>query len=264
MVTLDNDPGGCGIGGIDQVNQNPRSLDVTEKAQPESESLVGALDEPRYIGHHKRPSLRETYHTQVRDEGGKWVVSDLGAGGGDLRYKGGFAGVGEADEADLGEKLQLEADIPLLSGSSLLGKTRSLATRSGEVHVPLPAVSTTGHHIAVPVARKIMEDLATIPVSHLGPYRDEQSQVRTAFSRLLLAAAMGASGRSEVSLEVKIEEGLLGIRGLEDHITALAAVTAVRTAPRHELFTSETYTPITTVAAPNVNIDLVDKAHTKR
>ena len=75
---------------------------------------------------------------------------------------------------------------------------------------------------------------------------------------------MGASGRSEVSLEVKIEEGLLGIRGLEDHITALAAVTAVRTAPRHELFTSETHTPITTVAAPNVNIDLVDKAHTKR
>jgi len=211
-----------------------------------------------------RPSLRETYHTQVRDEGGKWVVSDLGAGGGDLRYKGGFAGVGEADEADLGEKLQLEADIPLLSGSSLLGKTRSLATRSGEVHVPLPAVSTTGHHIAVPVARKIMEDLATIPVSHLSPYRDEQGQVGTAFSRLLLAAAVGASGRSEVSLEVKIEEGLLGVRGLEDHITALAAVTAVGTAPRHELFTPETHAPITTVAAPDVNIDLVDKAHTKR
>ena len=75
---------------------------------------------------------------------------------------------------------------------------------------------------------------------------------------------MSTSGRSEVSLEVKIEEGLLGICGLEDHITAFAAVTAVGTAPRHELFTSETHTPITTVAAPNVNIDLVDKAHTKR
>jgi len=75
---------------------------------------------------------------------------------------------------------------------------------------------------------------------------------------------MSTSRRSEVSLEMKIKEGLLGICGLEDHITTFAAVTAVGTAPRHELFTSETHTPITTVAAPNVNIDLVDKAHTKR
>jgi hypothetical protein len=67
-----------------------------------------------------------------------------------------------------------------------------------------------------------------------------------------------------MSLEVKIEEGLLRIRSLEDHITALAAVTAVGTAPRHELFTSEAQAPITTIAASNVNIDLVDKAHTKR
>jgi hypothetical protein len=63
---------------------------------------------------------------------------------------------------------------------------------------------------------------------------------------------------------VKIEEGLFGICGLEDQVTALAAVTAVGTASRHELFTSEAHAPITTVAAPNVNIDLVDKAHTKR
>jgi hypothetical protein len=131
------------------------------------------------------------------------------------------------------------------------------------VHVPLPAVSTTGKDIAVPVAGEIMEDLSGIPVSHFGPHRDEKDQVRTAFSCLLLTAAMGTPGRSEVSLEVKIEEGLLGMRGLEDHITALAAVTAVGTAPRHELFTSEAHAPITTIAAPNVNIDLVDKAHTK-
>jgi len=264
MVTLDNHRRGGGIGGIDQVNQNPRSLDVTEKTQPEPGSPVGALDEPRYIGNYERPSLRETYHTQVRDEGGKWVVSDFGAGCGDLRYKRGFAGIGEADEADLGEKLQLEADVPLLSCSPLLGKTRSLAARGGEVHVPLPAVSTTGHRKAVPVAGKIMENLAAIRVSHLGPHRNEQGQVRAAFSCLLLTAPVGASGRSEVSLEVKIKEGLLGMCGLEDHVTALAAVTAVGTAPRHELLTSETHAPITTVAAPNVNIDLVDKAHTKR
>lgn len=264
MVTVEHRPGVSGIGGIDEVDQNPRSLHVTEKAQAESRPLMGALDEPRYIGDHKRPSLRQTHHTQVRDKGGEWVVGDFGAGGGDLRYEGGFAGVGEADEAHLGEELQLEPDMPLFSCSSFLGKARSLATRGGEVHVSLPAVSTPGHHIAVPVAGEVMEDLATSRVSHLGPYREEQRQVRTTFSCLLLTATMSTSGRSEVSLEVKIEEGLLGIRGLEDHITASAAVTAVGTAPRHELFTSETHAPITTVAAPNVNIDLVDKAHTKR
>lgn len=154
--------------------------------------------------------------------------------------------------------------MPLFCCSSFLGKAWSLSTRGGEVHIPLPAVSTTAHHIVIPVAREIAEDLAAIPVSHLGPDRDEQGQVRTAFSCLLLTAAMGTSGRPEMSLEVKIEEGLLGIRSLEDDITALAAVTAVGTAPRHELFTSEAHAPITTIAAPNVNIDLVDKAHTKR
>jgi len=120
------------------VDQNPRSLDVTEKAQAESGSLMGALDEPRYIGNHKRPSLREAHHTQVRDEGGEWVVGDLGAGRGDLGYEGGFAGVGEADEAHLGEELQLEPDMPLFSCSSLLGKARRLATRVAKCMFPFP------------------------------------------------------------------------------------------------------------------------------
>ena len=264
MVTRDSRPRVCGIGGIDEVDQDPGSLHVTEKVQAQSGSLMGALDEPRYIGNDKRPSLREAHCTQVRNEGSEWVVGDLGAGRGNLGYEGGFTGVGEADEAHLGEELQFEPDMPLFSCPSLLGKARRLATRGGEVHVPLPAVSTPGHHAAIPVAREIVEDLAAIPVSHLSPDRDQEGQVRTAFSRLLLTPAMGTSGRPEMSLEVKIEEGLLGIRSLEDHITALAAVTAVGTAPRHELFTSEAQAPITTIAAPNVNIDLVDKAHTKR
>jgi hypothetical protein len=264
MVTLENRPGVCDIGRIDEVDQDPRSFHVPEKAQTESGSLMGALDETRYVGNHKRPSLREAHRAQVRDKGGEWVVGDLGAGGRDSGNEGGLAGVGEADEARLGEEFQLESDMPFLSWSSFLGKARSLSTRSGEVHVPLPAVSTTSQHIAIPVVGEITEDLAAIPVSHLGPYRDEEGQIRAAFSCLLLTAAMGTSGRSEVSLEVKIEEGLLGMCGLEDHITALAAVTAVGTAARHESFTSEAHAPITTISAPNVNIDLVDEAHTKR
>jgi len=151
--------------------------------------------------------------------------------------------------------------MPLFSCAPLLGKTGSLSTRGGEVHIPLAARTSASHHIAVSGVREICKNPAAGGVSHLSPYRDEENQVFAVLSRLLLTAAVGTSGRPKMSLEVKIEEGLLGIGRLEDHVTTLAAITAVGPAPRHEFLTSEAHTSITAIAAPNVNFDLIDKAH---
>jgi hypothetical protein len=72
---------------------------------------------------------------------------------------------------------------------------------------------------------------------------------------------MGSPGRLEVALEVKVKEGLFSTCGLDHHITALATVTTIRTAPRHVLFTPETNAALAAVPGPNVDLDLIDKTH---
>jgi hypothetical protein len=81
---------------------------------------------------------------------------------------------------------------------------------------------------------------------------------------LLFAAAMGSPGWLEVTLEVKIKEGLFSTCGLDHHITAVATISAIRTAPRHVLFTPETNAAFAAVAGPNVDLDFIDKTHCQR
>jgi hypothetical protein len=75
---------------------------------------------------------------------------------------------------------------------------------------------------------------------------------------------MCSPGRLEVTLEVKIEEGLFVACGFDHHITAAATISTIRTASRYVLFTSETNASFAAVASLNVNLDLIDKTHGQR
>ena len=98
-------------------------------------------------------------------------------------------------------------------------------------------------------------------MSHLGTDGD---QMNTRFSTppgLLLAATVTTSGRFEMTLEVEIDKGLLGTCGFDYHISASAAIAAVRTASGYVLFPSKTDTSPAAVTGSDVDFDLVNKAH---
>ena len=70
---------------------------------------------------------------EVRLERGERVVGDLGRRRGQRGEQRGLAGVGQADQPDVGDQPQLEAQLALLAGLALLGVAGGLVGGGREV-----------------------------------------------------------------------------------------------------------------------------------
>jgi hypothetical protein len=129
------------------------------------------------------------------------------------------------------------------------------------VHIALAALTAFGNYYNVVFLGEVPQQLAGVTVPHLGAHWHLKNEGFTISASLLFAAAMGTSGRFELTLEMKIEEGLLDTCGFDYHITAFAPVSAVRTAFGHVFFATKTDTTTAAVTGPDVDFDLVDKTH---
>jgi hypothetical protein len=129
------------------------------------------------------------------------------------------------------------------------------------VHIALSALTASGNYYEVVFLGQVPEQLAGVSIPHLGAHRHRKNEGFTIFASLLFAAAMITSGRFEVTLEMKIEEGLFDTCGFDYYITALAPVSTVRTAFGHVFFAPETDTTTAAVTGPDVDSDLVNKTH---
>src|SRR5436305_174915 len=79
----------AGIGDINHVQQQPGTFDVAEELNAEAVSAVRAFDEAGDVSNDIAflfGQVADADHAQVGLEGGEFVISDLGAGGGDARY----------------------------------------------------------------------------------------------------------------------------------------------------------------------------------
>src|SRR5438445_13895484 len=83
-------------------------------------------------------------YAEVGFEGGEGVVGDLGLGGGEAGDERGFADIGVADEAGVGEEAELEAVGALFAGAAELVFARGLVGAGGEVLVAATAASAFG------------------------------------------------------------------------------------------------------------------------
>ena len=88
---------------------------------PRPGAEVRALNQARHVGDDEGLLIRllaHGDHAEVGFEGGEGVVGDLGLGGGDAGDERGLAGIGVADQADVGQQLQLQPVIALLAGAA--------------------------------------------------------------------------------------------------------------------------------------------------
>src|SRR5258708_1639196 len=99
-----------------------------------------ALDQAGDIGYDEAAEIVELHHTKLRLECRERIVGDLRARRGEPRDERGFAGVGESDQAHIGEQLQLEPQPALFTGTSGLMFRRGLVRGGGETRVA-PATS---------------------------------------------------------------------------------------------------------------------------
>jgi hypothetical protein len=86
---------------------------------------------------------------EVRLDRGEGVIGDLGAGGGDARDEGGFSGVRKADQTDIGEQFQLEAQALFLAGAAGLVLGRGLVSGGGAARVAASAAAAARDQVAL-------------------------------------------------------------------------------------------------------------------
>ena len=106
-------------GAVDQMEQDGAAFDMAEEAVAEAGAFMGALDQAGDVGEDEFLGGGQADDAELGVQGGEGVVGDFGSGGGDDGQEGGFAGVGQADEAGVGDQLQAQPDPAFLAGPAL-------------------------------------------------------------------------------------------------------------------------------------------------
>ena len=94
---------------------------------------------------------------------------------------------------------------------------------------------------------------------HERAQRNGELEIRARVARAVRALAMVAAPRSEFGMEAVIDQGVRVRVRDDENRSAVAAVAAARSAPRHKLLAAERKTAPPAVACSDVDVDLVYK-----
>ena len=218
---------------VEHVHQRRAAFDVLEEVMAEALALARAGDQAGHVRDDEL-DLARLDHAEVRDQGGEGVVGDLRPGGGHGGDQAGLARVGEADEADIGHRLELQGEVAGIPRLALEREARGLAARRRERRVAESAPAARRGDVLGAGPHQVGEHLSVAGENHRA-VRDLDYQIFTggavAVRPLALTAVPGLPDRAAV----KVEQRRAGRVDLEDHAAAAAAVAAVGAAERLEL-----------------------------
>jgi hypothetical protein len=149
-------------GDVHQMHQHFGAFDVLQELVAEPMSFVGALDESGHVGDDEAAIAAQRHDAEVGRERGEGVVGDLRTRGRDARDERGLAGVGEADQADVGDQLQAQVEQLLLAGDAGLGAPWCAVGGRDEPCVAASAPAALGDQHALPLLDQIGE-LVSVP-----------------------------------------------------------------------------------------------------
>ena len=175
------------------------------------------------------------------------IVGDLGLGRADHADQGGLAHVGEADQAHVGNQLQLQTHLILLAGQTGLGELGDLTGGAGEMGVAPAALAAPGHHHRL-IAGDIGHDQAAGRVPDHGAAGHPDHQVGGVFAGASAAGTVLARRGGVLALIAEVHQGGQVVVRHKDHVAAAAAVAAVRPAGRHELLPVKTHRAVAALA----------------
>ena len=240
------------------MHQQAAAVYVPQKVVAQASTLAGTFNDAGDVRHDEADTLVHPHHAQVGEEGGEVVVGDLGLRLGHYAQQRGLAHVGEAHQAYVGQKLELQNDVVALSGEARLGKTGYLPGGGGEVHVAPAAPAAFAEDEGLVIGH-ILDDLIALRVPHQGTPGDPDDEVRAVLAGLAATLAVHAVGGYVFALVAEVHQGGHAVVHLQNDGTALAAVAAVRAAGRHVFFTVEGHHAVAAVAGFDGDAGLIDE-----
>ena len=192
---------------------------------------------------------------------GERVVSHFRTGVGDLRDEGGLARVGHAQQAHVGQHLQLQLQPTLLARPTWCGLARSPVGAALEMQVAQATVTALGQHHPLAMRGQVKEQLARVLVMDLRAHRHAQHDVVTALAVLVRAPAVLAAARLVLAGIAEIDQRVdVAIRLGQDG-AAPAAIAAIGPTIRDELLAAKRRRPVAASPGDHLDPGLVDEFH---
>lgn len=252
----------AGVGDVDEVDEEVGALDVAEEAVAEARALVRALDEAGNVGNDEGllvGRFADGDDTEVGLESGEGVVGDFGFGGGDARDERGLAGVGIADEGDVGEDFEFEAEGEFFAGVAHFVLAGSLMGGGGEVLVAATAATAVGDDDALVGMLEVVDEVAGIVVVDEGADGNFEDDVESVASGAVGTHAVLAALGAVEGVVAEVHEGVVALGGFHDDVAAAATVTTGGPATGNEFFAAEGHAAVTTVTGLDADFGFVDE-----
>ena len=254
--------GDGGVGDVNEVDEDGGALDVFEELDAEAGAEVGAFDEAGHVGDGEGLFVgwvADLDDAEVGLEGGEGVVGDFGFGGGEARDERGFADVGEADEAGVGEQAELEAVVAGFAGAAEFVLARGLVGGGGEVLVAAAAASALGDDDFFAGMGEVVDELAGVVVVEQGADGDVEDGVLAGVAGHVGAHAVLAALGLPFGVEAEVDEGVVHAGGAHEDVAAVAAVAAGGTAAGDEFFAAEGHAAVAAVAGLDADSCFIDE-----
>ena len=242
------------------MQQDPAPLDMPQESRAQAGTFVRSFDQTGNVGQNEF-LLPGPDHAEVGMQGGEGIVGDLGPGARHPRQKGGLAGIGEADQAGIGDQLEAQPDPKLLPGLAGVGPTWRAIGRGLEGRVPQAAAPPAGQGRPLSDLRQIREDEVLVLVQHLGADRHLYHQFVAAGTGPVAPLAVGTAPRLEMLAITEIDQGVQPLNSLDHHIAALAAVAAVRAAELHVLLAAKRTDAVAAVSRLHIDLGFIEELH---
>ena len=242
------------------MQQHAAALGVAEEAVAEADAFMRALDQAGQVGEHEF-ALIDAHHAELRMQRGERVVGDLRLGRADRGEERGLAGIGQADQAGIGDQLQAQADGALLAGLAGIGAARRLVGRGFEISVAEAAIAALHQRDALADAREIGEQSFAVLLVDLRADRHLEHHVLAVGAVHVLAHAVAAGLGLEVLLVAVIDQRVEAVDRLDDDIAALAAVAARGAAEFDEFLAPERDAAVAAGAGLHINLGFVEEFH---
>ena len=257
-VVLDR-VGAVGRHRLDQVDEQAGPLDVAEELVAQAVALVGPLDQAGDVGHDERVLGVDDDRPEVGVLGRERIVGDLGMGPGDPREQGRLARVGQADQADVGDDLQLQDDPPLLAGTPFSSCRGARLVDDLKWVLPCPPRPPWATTTASPGAFRSRRTWPRSRSRTMVP--GGTSMTRSSPPRPKQSEPWPCSPRSAFQCRwcERWARFVWPSDGAQDHAAAAAAVAAVGAAPRGVLLAAEAEAAVAAVPAPHEDRHPVDE-----
>ena len=257
----------AGVGDIEQVHQQARALDVAEKLHAQASAFVSAFDQARDVGDHEADFVllvTDRDDAEIRLQSGEGVVGDFGAGGGDAGDQRGLADVGIADQADISEEFEFEAEDAFLAGTSFFVLARSLMGGGRKACVATAASAPVGDDDALVGMGEVPDFVAGFLIVDDGADGDFQDNVGSFAPGFVGAFAVASALGLVFGIEAEMHERVVTLAGFHDDVAAFASVATGGASSGDEFLAAEGQAAVATVACFDSNCGFVDEHGSSR